>query len=436
MVDTETLVDEARATSELRDRRHDVSRSDTVTAVMLGGGFLVVVLLGLLRTPQLDPAEFGLLAALVVAHVLAGRVVFESTAGMAVATQPILVVALLVLPPLLVPVVVAAGILVERRPQWSIDWWHQLLVGATGGWHAVGAAVVFWTADPELSLSSWRWYLLALVAQFAADSVVAAIRCAAVGLSLGVLVQPLRWTYAIDSLLAPVGLTAVLAAGATGWAVLLALPQVGVLALVARDRVESFERVVTIGSAFEGEMTVARTDPLTDLPNRRAWDEAVAAAATAVAADPSIEVVVLMSDVDGLKALNDTLGHEAGDRYLCAAARLLSEAAPDDAHVARLGGDEFGILVVGTGTGSDRLDLDSIVGRIRSALVDAPEIHGRRLSMSIGVATNREVAGREVANRDDTNRDDTNRSVMNLDALLALADERSLAEKSARRAGR
>lgn len=420
-MDTEALVEEVRATSELRERRNDVSRSDAISAVVLGGGFLLVVLVGMFRGLQLESTELGLLVALGVAHVLAGRVVFESTAGAAVATQPILVVALLVLPPLLVPVVVAAGILVEQRPTWSIDWWHQLLVGATGGWHAVGAALVFWAVEPELSLSSWRWYLLALVAQFAADAFVAAIRCASVGLSLGVLVQPLRWTYAIDALLAPVGLTAVLAAGATGWAVLLALPPVGVLALVARDRVESFERVVTIGSAFEGEMTIARTDPLTDLPNRRAWDEAVAAAATAVAADPSIEVVVLMSDVDGLKALNDTLGHEAGDRYLCAAARLLSEAAPDDAHVARLGGDEFGILVVGTGTGSDRLDLDSIVGRIRSALVDAPEVHGRRLSMSIGVATNRDVESHGVPD---------------LDALLALADERSLAEKSARRAGR
>lgn len=79
----------------------------------------------------------------------------------------------------------------------------------------------------------------------------------------------------------------------------------------------------------------ARRDPLTDLPNRRAFDEGFAAT-TGTAA-------IAMVDVDHFKQVNDRLGHAVGDRVLRAIAQALAAACPD-CLVARFGGEEFVIL--------------------------------------------------------------------------------------------
>lgn len=89
-------------------------------------------------------------------------------------------------------------------------------------------------------------------------------------------------------------------------------------------------------------------DPLTGLRNRRALDEA-AAAAFAAPDGTGREVVAVAVDIDGLKQVNDTGGHEAGDRMIRAAATLLVAAFADvpGSLVARVGGDEFTVLVTG-----------------------------------------------------------------------------------------
>ncbi|MFI5493971.1 putative bifunctional diguanylate cyclase/phosphodiesterase [Actinoplanes sp. NPDC051859] len=86
-------------------------------------------------------------------------------------------------------------------------------------------------------------------------------------------------------------------------------------------------------------------DPLTGLPNRNLFglrlDEALRAAAT----DNGHQVALMVVDLDGFKAVNDTLGHHAGDQVLLEAGRRLSAAAGDEGIVARLGGDEFAVLL-------------------------------------------------------------------------------------------
>ena len=84
-------------------------------------------------------------------------------------------------------------------------------------------------------------------------------------------------------------------------------------------------------------------DTLTALPNRHrmlsALEEAVKVRA------PGEVVAVLLFDVDGMRDVNDSLGHAAGDKLLTEVARRLVAAAPDGALVARVGGDEFCVLV-------------------------------------------------------------------------------------------
>lgn len=112
-------------------------------------------------------------------------------------------------------------------------------------------------------------------------------------------------------------------------------------ALAARDHLNHVDRL-------------AHTDPLTALANRRGVDEALEAAVARHLADGT-HVGLIVCDLNGLKRINDTQGHDAGDRALVRFSGLLSRAASsmNSAIVARLGGDEF--CVVAPGTSSDEV---------------------------------------------------------------------------------
>ncbi|WP_064741791.1 putative bifunctional diguanylate cyclase/phosphodiesterase [Hamadaea tsunoensis] len=94
----------------------------------------------------------------------------------------------------------------------------------------------------------------------------------------------------------------------------------------------------------------SRVDPLTGLANRRTLQIRFADMVNApVPADQAAasSVALLMLDLDRFKHVNDTLGHEVGDRLLIAVADRLARHEPPDGVVGRLGGDEFAILVPG-----------------------------------------------------------------------------------------
>ncbi|WCM26411.1 GGDEF domain-containing protein [Sphingomonas sp. QA11] len=96
----------------------------------------------------------------------------------------------------------------------------------------------------------------------------------------------------------------------------------------------------------------ARRDPLTDLPNRRAFEEAYAAQATEGA-----RLCVAVCDVDHFKLVNDRFGHAVGDRVLKAIGEALVKAC--EGHmVARYGGEEFAVLFSGVGLQVARATLE------------------------------------------------------------------------------
>ncbi|MBM0232959.1 EAL domain-containing protein [Micromonospora sp. STR1_7] len=87
-------------------------------------------------------------------------------------------------------------------------------------------------------------------------------------------------------------------------------------------------------------------DPLTGLPNRTLFFETLGQVFDTAA--PERRVGVCFLDLDGFKAINDSLGHDLGDRLLVMIGRRLAECVADHGHlVARMGGDEFVILVDG-----------------------------------------------------------------------------------------
>lgn len=108
---------------------------------------------------------------------------------------------------------------------------------------------------------------------------------------------------------------------------------------------------------------------------------------------PAYPVSMIMVDVDGLKKVNDRLGHPAGDALLIHAAGVLRRACRTEDVVARLGGDEFGILLLRANTAAVELVLDRI-----QHLQTLHNINDRDLplSLSVGSATvenRRELSG-------------------------------------------
>ena len=126
-------------------------------------------------------------------------------------------------------------------------------------------------------------------------------------------------------------------------------------------------------------------DALTDLPNRGYFVERVSQALGRVRRDPAYRVAVLFVDFDNFKAVNDSLGHAAGDRLLAEiAGRLRTCVRPGDV-VARLGGDEFTLLLEEI-TGLP--DAEHAARRIQDSLATPFTLEGREVlaTASIGVA--------------------------------------------------
>lgn len=147
-------------------------------------------------------------------------------------------------------------------------------------------------------------------------------------------------------------------------------------------------------------------DPLTNLYNRGYFQEEMAR----VGRDRNFPVSIVMADVDGLKRINDTLGHAVGDSLIRDAAEVISKGVRAADVVARVGGDEFALILPGT----NELVAADVVVRIRER---EAELNGKRhdyqVRISIGVST---------AQKGDS-----------LGATLREADERMYEEKFARK---
>ncbi|MHB1137791.1 MAG: GGDEF domain-containing protein [Microthrixaceae bacterium] len=161
------------------------------------------------------------------------------------------------------------------------------------------------------------------------------------------------------------------------------LPEVDVVGALLMTVLEAELRVEQEQRRAERASDDARTDALCGIPNRRAWNDAVAREEARCRRYGSPAGVVVV-DLDGLKAVNDEHGHAAGDALLRRASRVLASVVRDSDLVARLGGDEFAVLA----PGATIEDLEVLVARL-SASLSAAQVRAsvgassRRVDMSL-----------------------------------------------------
>lgn len=138
------------------------------------------------------------------------------------------------------------------------------------------------------------------------------------------------------------------------------------------------ERIQTLLSE---QRLVARTDYLTGLVNRRAFEESLIAELARVRrGGPAFSVIV--ADLDAFKDVNDHLGHATGDLVLTTTARVLEEQARTGDVIARLGGDEFALLLPGT----DYDGACDLARRLTVGLCEHPAAPELRVGLSTGAA--------------------------------------------------
>lgn len=144
------------------------------------------------------------------------------------------------------------------------------------------------------------------------------------------------------------------------------------------------------------ERRSAYQDPLTHLPNRRAFDQRLRAI-DARERRTSRPTSLLFIDLDGFKQFNDRYGHALGDRVLVSVAVTLRDCLDRAADACcRWGGDEFVVLLPGTADDGARQVAERIVGALRSLRVYAAPGCVLRVSGSVGIATLEECPGRSA----------------------------------------
>jgi diguanylate cyclase (GGDEF)-like protein len=223
--------------------------------------------------------------------------------------------------------------------------------------------------------------------------------------ALGLIVIRLRGRTVVDLWLAVAMLAATLDVILTlcsggrytlGWYVARLLSLVtGITVLVAllSELASLFQRLSGLNERLQ---LLSVTDGLTELANRRGFDEALDRA-WRIAEREETPISLLMIDIDHFKGFNDTYGHPAGDECLRRVASLINSHARRPYDIAgRLGGEEFGLLMPATDEAGAALIASRLRAGIENLLIPHQVTDLGHVTISGGVATSRPFARREV----------------------------------------
>jgi HD-GYP domain-containing protein (c-di-GMP phosphodiesterase class II) len=195
-------------------------------------------------------------AGLVAAYAIAQQVRFHVGPGYTVPSQLVLMPMLLLAPPALVPLLVAAGLLAGRLPRYLRGEVHatRVMFVLPDAWHAFGPALVLAALAPaHIGLSDWPVLALAVIAQVAFDAGSSILRVwLAIGVPPQLQLRLMAWIYAVDAALAPIGVLVGVAAYTQPLSVVVVLPLMGLFAFFARERRERIDNALALSHAYRG----------------------------------------------------------------------------------------------------------------------------------------------------------------------------------------
>ena len=369
-------------------------------AALLFLAVAIPIALPALVTGTVDPTLVLLLVGLYA--LVAASIRFPIGAGYLVPGYAILVPMLVMLPPATVPLLAAAGgvvaglaRLLARRGQPE-----HVLFAIPNAWYAVGPALVLMATGPDHgTFVTGCIYLAAFLAGCLVDLLTSTLReSAALMIAPQIQLRVTAQVWLIDACVAPLGLLLALAARHDHAALLMVLPLGTLLLVLQRDRNQR------IAQAQE-RLELALTDSLTRLGNRRKLAaDLIERIEMASHANP---LVLMVFDLDGFKAYNDTFGHMAGDALLARMGGKLDQIVGPSGVAYRLGGDEFCVLLP-----AQPHEVPAAVARIAAALRE----DGERFSI--------EASGGAVLLPHEAN---------SPEYALQLADERMYLRKGTRR---
>src|SRR4051794_8376861 len=271
--------DEITGQSRAR-RRQRLTTREAVTSWSMVALFLAVSLP--LAAFGLSSVSWPAVALLVVAYAAVSRVEFEVGSGAAVPTQLVFVPMLLLLPPTVVPLAVAAGYVLGGVTETGRTRLRAVILIGTS-WYALGPALVFLAAGAD-ARHTWWVYPVSFAAQAVLDTAAAVLReWFALGIPPGLSLQAIADVYAIDAMLSPVGVLAGLAAERHLLLVMAVLPLVLLLLRFARERRERIDNALALSAAYRGTAlllgnVVEADDSYTGFHSRNVVELAVAVA--------------------------------------------------------------------------------------------------------------------------------------------------------------
>ena len=274
--------------------------------------------------------------------------------------------------------------MVERDPIRANAWFSTavLVNGAYWGWLAGATMNAPWGVDV------W-WMMLAMAVAMSAAGTM--------GMGIN---NALRFTYAA-SLLVPMALAALAESSQRNVMLLIIYPALLFYAIQVSGLVQADYWAAVVGRLGAEERAelmeaASRTDALTRIPNRLAFDLRLAGAWARAAEDRSC-LALLMIDLDHFKQLNDTRGHPFGDdclRVVAAGLKGAMRTASDEAF--RYGGEEFVVLLPETDRAGALVTATRLLQRVRELVILDGDAEVR-LTCSIGVAAHRPSDGGDPA---------------------------------------
>jgi HD-GYP domain-containing protein (c-di-GMP phosphodiesterase class II) len=250
-VEDDALIEKSRERAKTPLERRDSLVTGLSATLFLGAAAALQTFFPGDRHPSV-----GLLLLLVAAYAVASKVEFEVGIGSAIPTQLVFVPMLFLLPPAMVPLSVAVGLLLGSVSDYlrGQDHPERALVIVASCWNAFGAALVIALAgEPEAAWSAWPVLLAAVLAQFVFDFAGSAARAwFAFGIPASAHVRLMAWVYGVDLALTPIALLTAIVAEDQPLALLVVLPLLALLAFLAQERRHRIDHALELGHAYRG----------------------------------------------------------------------------------------------------------------------------------------------------------------------------------------